>query len=67
MAIRTGNLPPNNMLNIENREILNRPMVQLNAANTRLNPLGHVNALYTELMFSRRLFGLIVAELLPLP
>lgn len=52
------------MLNTENLEILNRPIVQLKAAKTRLNPVGHIDAFDAELMFSRRLFELIFALLL---
>lgn len=52
------------MLKIENREILNRPMVQLNAANTRLNPFGHIDTFDAEFIVSRRLVGLVFALLL---
>lgn len=39
-------------------------MVQLNAAKTRLNPVGHIAAFDAALMFSRRLLGLLVFALL---
>lgn len=59
-------VPPNKMLKIENLEILNRPMVQLNAAKTRLNPFGHSDIFDAELMVSRRLvvFALLLLPLL---